>query len=223
MAFIDRKEQQSGPRGFDIKDEGFSEAYRNFLTSRCRAEVGTDGIFRNQSGSRFCSCEMCGMVATTEMQGRLFCDFHFAYRGHPIEERACTEAMHKLRPLILVAASLERSGVEDPGNVTAYLSMYADACDRLGVPRPTASQPLGVHIRDLIEQWVKYRQTNALKRSEREGRRVQDARDVTVRIQKLANKLSVSKALSNPFPAKARAQRPPHPAEDDDFLMEVTA
>lgn len=217
MAFIDRKEQTSGPRGFDIKDEGFSEAYRNFLTSRCRAEVGTDGIFRNQSGSRFCSCDMCGMVATTEMQGRLFCDFHFAYRGHPIEERACTEAMHKLRPLILIAASLERSGHDDQESVTAYLSMYDDACDRLGVQRPTASQSLGVHIRDLIEQWVKYRQAKALERSEREGRQARPTRDVTAKIKRLANKLTVSKPLANPFPVSGRA---PHPAEAaEDFPM----
>lgn len=217
MAFIDRKEQTSGPRGFDIKDEGFSEAYRNFLTSRCRAEVGTDGIFRNQSGSRFCSCDMCGMVATTEMQGRLFCDFHFAYRGHPIEERACTEAMHKLRPLILIAASLERSGHDDQESVTAYLSMYDDACDRLGVQRPTASQSLGVHIRDLIEQWVKYRQAKALERSEREAREGRsNPRDVTANIRRLANKLNVSKSLT-PFGSRGRV---PHPAETaEDFPM----
>lgn len=219
MAFIDRKEQQSGPRGFDIKDEGFSEAYRDFLTRQCRAEVCTDGIFRSPSGSRYCSCDMCGMVATTDMQGRLFCDYHFPYRGHPVEERACTEAMHKLRPLILVAASLERSGVVDPANVTGYLNMYNDACDRIGVPRPVSAQHLDMHIKGLIEEWVKSAQDRAAAKAKREGRPDQDPRDVTVRIRKLANKLNVSKNLV-PFGSRDRA---PHPAEDDDFLMEVTA
>lgn len=223
MAFIDRKEQQSGPRGFDIKDEGFSEAYRNFLTSRCRAEVGTDGIFRNQSGSRFCSCEMCGMVATTEMQGRNFCDYHFPYRGNPFEEQACTEAMHLLHPLIVIACAMARCDPKHPDHVRAYRDLYDYSCDRIGVPRPVPAQQLEMHIKGLIEERVKSAQERAAAKAEREGRPVQDTRDVTVRIRKLANKLSVSKALSNPFPAKARAQRPPHPAEDDDFLMEVTA
>lgn len=217
MAFIDRKEQQAaGPRGFDIKDEGFSEEYRSFLTRRCRAQIGTDGIYRNSQGARYCSCDMCGKVATTDMQGKLYCDYHFEYRCNPFEENICTVEMHKLRPLIVIEGSFSRRGViaPDDASIKPYAEMYADACNRLGVRQPKPGESMYRHICSLIDERVQAAKHKAQKTADRRREGVDKSRDVEAQLRKLQNNLAMSRPISVNFRKAETTQDP-----GDDFPL----
>lgn len=221
MAFIDRKEQPAaGPRGFDIKDEGFSEEYRSFLTRRCRAQIGTDGIFRDPVGRRYCSCEMCGRTGSTDLMGKLYCDYHFEYRGNPFEENICTVTMHKLRPLILIEESLSKFGVlahdSDKEIIETYEQMFNAACDRLGVERLTPGGNMFVHICNLIDDAIKTAQGKAVREDKKELKEAERRRDLDTQLRSLKNHLRMSRPIAPNF----SKNKPPHPAEAaDDFPL----
>lgn len=216
MAFIDRKEQPTAPRGFDLKSDGFSEQYVRFITSRCEGRMSEDGLFRNEPGARFCSCSMCGKVATTEMQGKLYCDYHFPYRGNGFEEEVCTRAMHRFRSLLLIEAAAREFEVspEYARFYEPYVELYDAECRKLGVPLMSGSETMFSHIRALIETAVADAQQKALEKAIKEGRKPKGrSRDLAEKLNGLKTKLSMSRAIH------LDQMRPPHPAEDEEYAF----
>lgn len=202
MAMINKGEAIAKPgigSATDTKADNFSPEYVRFITTKCRGELAEDGVLRNPQGARYCSCEMCGRVATSEMMGKFYCDYHFPHRGSRFEESVCTQWMHRLRPLLLIEAAA-RPYEASQDHVHAYESfvrMYDEECRRLGMDLMTRGQTMSKHISEVIERQVVAAKEKAAEKVRQQGQEIPINReDFSAKLKRLRNKLSMSQVIT---------------------------
>lgn len=218
MSGIIKRDSQPMPQksaGPEIPGDNFSPAYVDFLQRQCGGTMDGNGIMRAKSGARFCSCNMCGMVGTTDMQGRIFCDYHFPFRGNQEEEDRCTRSMHRLRPLILIEQVAHKFPVEDVAYRERLIRRFNETCIQLGVETMPQESTMLSHIRALINKDVTGSQSG-LSNDARE--RVKNSKPVDNRelLARAMRRLSTKLSMRAPA-VQVRSKSAPHPADYDEY------
>lgn len=205
-------QKSAGP---EIPGDNFSPAYVDFLQRQCGGTMDGNGIMRAKSGARFCSCNMCGRVGTVDMQGRIFCDFHFPYRGNTEEEDRCTQALHKLRPLILIEQIASRYPVDDKAYRHRIIQRFNETCVQLGVEQMPEESTMLAHIRALINKHVTGSESGIScdAREQMKNRKATDNRD---KLASAMRRLSMKLSMRSPD-VQVRSRCAPHPADADEY------
>lgn len=184
MAFINR-EKPAVERGAEVPApvEGFSNRYVNFLTGRCKATLHQDGIYRNPSGARYCSCDMCGQVSVANFGGE-FCLFHLAHHDGA-EANFFTERLHHYRKVVVLAKTVCKMRSEE-GSMLARQLFDAECIEAgIALDREGSGDPISIVTRHIEHEWA----AELERRASIKSRKSKPSQEEIVR-QQLANLVS---------------------------------
>lgn len=183
-SFINREKKERPTEGVQVPVENFSQRYVNFLTGSCNAHLCEDGVFRNNKGARFCSCEMCGQVSEANFGGE-FCVFHMNHHNEPGEANFFTQRLHHYRKAVVLAKTLRL--MRSSEGVFECSQLFEAACAEAGIDLGfgTNKDPISLIESHIAHEWDAEKARRASMGSSRKKPTQKD-----IARQKLANLLS---------------------------------
>lgn len=207
MALVDRNEK---PRN-DSPVPQESPKYQAFLRGHCHGEPSSDGIFRNASGARFCSCDMCGMVSAMNVGGKEFCNYHYGHTGTPQEAAFWTEKLHELRPLVVIA-NVQPHGLGSEYWQLNLLQLFDETLERFHLPPRGEATPYVYIVRHIEALWAEKVKRDAAARDQAKSTADERQDALTKRIEAFADKvraMPMRRRVVSP-----RTPEPPFPDEE---------